>query len=83
MWLFVGFVMHGHILFLFHHQGPNAFYDAQHKVYQLLDQEHYPSFLVSEHYTKLCEQLAPKTDGDGFSSSVRDELQSSFSQVHN
>ncbi|XP_030836728.1 sorting nexin-25 [Strongylocentrotus purpuratus] len=64
--------------FLVGNAGPNAFYDAQHKIYQLLDQEHYPTFLVSEHYAKLCDELAPKTESEDFSSSVRDELQSSF-----
>ncbi|XP_041485522.1 sorting nexin-25-like isoform X1 [Lytechinus variegatus] len=64
--------------FLVGNAGPDAFYDAQHKIYQLLDQEHYPSFLVSENYVKLCDELAPKSGSEDFSSSVRDELESSF-----
>ncbi|XP_071480255.1 sorting nexin-25-like [Diadema antillarum] len=64
--------------FLIGNAGPDAFYQAQHKVYQLLDQEHYPSFLVSNFYAKLCQEMAPQASGEGLPSAIKDELQNSY-----
>ncbi|XP_033110203.1 sorting nexin-25-like isoform X2 [Anneissia japonica] len=41
--------------YLVGNKGPEAFYDAQTKVYELLDEDYYPSFLVSEYYAQFCQ----------------------------
>ncbi|PIK36408.1 putative sorting nexin-25 [Apostichopus japonicus] len=43
--------------YLVSNKGPEAFYDAQTQIYQSLDEEFYPAFLVSETYEKLMEKL--------------------------
>ncbi|XP_071951023.1 sorting nexin-25-like isoform X2 [Antedon mediterranea] len=39
--------------YLIGNKGPEAFYEAQNKVYELLDEEYFPSFLLSENYTQF------------------------------
>lgn len=43
-------------------QGPEAFYEAQTQVYQSIEEELYPAFLVSETYEKLIEKTGAKED---------------------
>ncbi|XP_033631880.1 sorting nexin-25-like isoform X1 [Asterias rubens] len=48
--------------FLAADKGPESFYSAQHQVYQELDETYYPSFLVSDTYTKLMSSLGEQRD---------------------
>ena len=34
------------------HKGPDAFYEAQGEIYHILEEEHYPSFILSDIYHK-------------------------------
>ena len=47
--------MEGMEAFIVGNKGPESFYHAQRQVYQQLDEDHYPSFLISEQYQKLMD----------------------------
>ncbi|XP_022086183.1 sorting nexin-25-like isoform X2 [Acanthaster planci] len=52
--------------FLAANRGPESFHSAQHQIYQELDETYYPSFLVSDSYTKLMAALGdPNEKGTG------------------
>ncbi|XP_072040154.1 sorting nexin-25-like [Amphiura filiformis] len=53
--------------FLVGNKGPESFYHAQQQIYQQLDEDHYPSFLISEPYSKLMDSRGGHDDDGGLS----------------
>ncbi|XP_070553857.1 sorting nexin-25-like [Ptychodera flava] len=62
--------------------GPESFFEAQNDIYVILDEDFYPSFIVSEYYQLYLSSLGEATDGDDSSDSTKtmDEQSSSDHQ---
>ena len=52
-------------------QGPDAFYEAQGVVYKTLEEQHYPSFIISDVYQQYIKQnIAAAASGTSASGSA-------------